>query len=156
MRAVEDAVLAGNLQQRIPLNQCYFGTRTLARKMNQEFSNLEHNFDYQRQFTEDAAHELRTPVAAMRLKPEIALRRERDAATYRKALVDCQSNLQHLSECAEHLLDLSRLDRGEQAEWQSCDLKALVEAALETMDSVIQDRGVTSNSICIPPAHADT
>jgi two-component system, OmpR family, sensor histidine kinase QseC len=65
----------------------------------------------ERQFIADAAHELRTPLAALHMQAEVALRAEslaqKDSAL--KKLLDVSQRSHRL---AEQLLDLARLDAG--------------------------------------------
>jgi signal transduction histidine kinase len=62
------------------------------------------------QFTADAAHELRTPVAVLRAGLEVALGRERSASAYRAALADALVSTERLARLADDLLTLARLD----------------------------------------------
>src|SRR6185437_5083680 len=55
----------------------------LARK---SVAPVEHTMEQMRRFMADAAHELRTPVAVIRSRAEVALQRPRDAGAYVAAL----------------------------------------------------------------------
>src|SRR4029453_9640899 len=63
-----------------------------------------------RHFTADAAHELRTPIAVLRAGLEVALTRERSAGDYRLALQEALEETAQLSQLAEDLLTLVRLE----------------------------------------------
>jgi two-component system, OmpR family, sensor histidine kinase CiaH len=72
---------------------------------------IEDIHEAQSRFTADASHELRTPIAAMRLENEIAL--TDDSLTLRKAKQQLQSNIEELDKLtslSEGLLQLARLD----------------------------------------------
>jgi len=64
-------------------------------------------------FTADAAHELRAPLAVMRTVADRALARPRDAAEYRDSLTTLQREVVRLSELSDALLLLARADHGE-------------------------------------------
>ncbi len=64
-------------------------------------------------FTADAAHELRAPLAIMRTVADRALDRPREAAEYRDSLSTLQHEVVRMSELADALLLLSRADHGE-------------------------------------------
>jgi signal transduction histidine kinase len=64
------------------------------------------------EFTADAAHELRAPLAVMRAVADRALDRPREADEYRESLTTLQREVIRLSELAETLLLLARADDG--------------------------------------------
>ena len=64
-------------------------------------------------FTADAAHELRAPLAIMRTVADRALARPRDAEDYRDSLTTLQREVIRLSELSDALLLLARADHGE-------------------------------------------
>lgn len=85
----------------------------------------------QARFTREAAHELRTPVAAMLGEIEVVLRRDRSAAEYRAALESAHEEVQRLRRIVEALTALARLDAGEAERSRvRTDAAAIVAAAL--------------------------
>lgn len=64
------------------------------------------------QFTADAAHELRTPVAVVRTSAELALRQERSAESYRSTLRSIQDETARMTDLLDQLLLLARGDSG--------------------------------------------
>jgi len=64
-------------------------------------------------FTADAAHELRAPLAIMRTVADRALARPRDAEEYRDSLTTLQREVGRLSELSDALLMLARADHGQ-------------------------------------------
>jgi signal transduction histidine kinase len=64
------------------------------------------------QFTADASHELRTPIALIRATAELTLRRERSAETYRQALGHILDDADRATRLIEDLLLLARADAG--------------------------------------------
>jgi heavy metal sensor kinase len=82
----------------------------LGRSLNGALARLEEAFDRQARFTGDAAHQLRTPLAAMLGQVEVALRRDRDPADYRDTLRAVADQARHLHRLTEGLLFLARAD----------------------------------------------
>lgn len=65
--------------------------------------------DHERRFTADAAHELRTPLAAVKIQAQVA-RRAVDDAGRRHALDQVLSGVERMTHLVEQLLTLARLD----------------------------------------------
>lgn len=65
--------------------------------------------DNERRFTSDAAHELRTPLAAIRIQLQVA-RLSPEVSQREKALDNVQSGLDRASRLVEQMLGLARLD----------------------------------------------
>lgn len=120
IRPIEDIsatavrISAGDLSQRINVAETESELGRLASVLNSTFARLDAAFAQQRQFTSDAAHELRTPVSVMLTQTQTALNRERSAAEYREAVESCQRAAQRMRRLIESLLELARLDAGQQ------------------------------------------
>jgi signal transduction histidine kinase len=71
---------------------------------------LEHSFSQIKQFSEDAAHELKTPLAKIRCNAEITLRKNRTEAEYRDVITSLMEDIQKLEKITGDLLLLSRMD----------------------------------------------
>jgi two-component system OmpR family sensor kinase len=84
----------------------------LVTTFNAMLARLETAFEAQRIFTADASHELRAPIAVMRLELERGLGRARSAGEYREVLQWLQDDVDHLGRIVEQLLLLTRADAG--------------------------------------------
>jgi signal transduction histidine kinase len=107
-------IAAGDLSQRIDVGETESELGRLASVLNSTFARLDAAFAQQQQFTSDAAHELRTPVSVMLTQTQTALTRERSPAEYRDTLESCQRAAQRMRKLIESLLELARLDAGQQ------------------------------------------
>ena len=79
----------------------------------------------ERRFTADAAHELRTPIAAIRTQAQVALG-EADEALRRHALQATLQGCDRAARLVEQLLTLARAEAGATAALAVLDLSALV------------------------------
>jgi two-component system OmpR family sensor kinase len=107
-------IAAGDLSQRINTANTDDELGRLANVLNATFARLEAAFAQQAQFTSDASHELRTPVAVVLSQTQTALARERSGAEYREALAACQRAAERMRGLTESLLELARLEAGEE------------------------------------------
>ncbi|MCH9017724.1 MAG: two-component sensor histidine kinase, partial [Chloroflexi bacterium] len=76
------------------------------------FERIEGHVRRVQQFTADASHELRSPLAALRGSAEVALSKPRSADELRQVLEESIEHYDRLSQIAEDLLLLARADAG--------------------------------------------
>jgi heavy metal sensor kinase len=107
-------IAAGNLSQRINLADTENELGRLGAVLNSTFDRLSAALEEQKQFTADAAHELRTPVSVVLTQTQTALTRERTAADYRETVESCHRAAQRMRRLIESLLALARLDAGQE------------------------------------------
>jgi heavy metal sensor kinase len=103
---------AQNLSQRLEVPQARDELRRLTETLNAMLARIESSFQKITQFTADASHDLRTPVAVIRSTAEITLRRERQPEQYRNALGKILQTSVQTSQLLETLLELARTDAG--------------------------------------------
>lgn len=119
---------AGNLQplalERIPAE-----VQPLVDSLNKLLSRLSASLDRERAFTADAAHELRTPLAAIKIHAEVALGATEEEQR-RRAIAQVIAGVQRTTHLVQQLLMLARLDHAQSVEPQSVDLgNAAMESA---------------------------
>jgi len=93
----------------LPLGETPEESRPLVESLNQLFARLQYAFDNERRFTADAAHELRTPLAALKTQAQVALGASDDEAR-RHALRRIVEGVDRATHLVEQLLTLARLD----------------------------------------------
>lgn len=81
----------------------------LAQALNNLFLRLQQAFESERRFTADAAHELRTPLAALKTQAQVALR-STDEAERRTALENVLRGVDRATRLVAQLLTLARVD----------------------------------------------
>ena len=100
------------LSKRLPILQTGDELQSLSETLNEMFGRLESAFKRVTQFTADASHELRTPIALMRARTEVALRKQRSETDYRETLLRIHQELERTSALIENLMTLARADSG--------------------------------------------
>ena len=131
------------MSQRINTAETESELGQLAAVLNSTFARLETAFAQQQQFTADAAHELRTPVSVILAQTQTALSRERYAAEYRETVEACERSAQRMRRLIESLLELARLDAGqENMKRLRFDLAKVVKDCVEQVQPVAGQRNV--------------
>jgi len=116
VRAMQRAaarISSDNLSERIPVGRVDDEISRLARLLNRTFERLESSFVQIRRFSEDASHEMKTPLSLIRLNVERLLGQEALAPAAREALHDTVEEIHRLDRLIERLLFLSRAQAGE-------------------------------------------
>ena len=149
IRPIEDIsataikIAAGDLSQRINASDTESELGRLAGVLNSTFARLEAAFAHQVRFTSDASHELRTPISVILSQTQTALSRERSASEYRDTLEACQRAAQRMRKLAESLLELARLDAGQQQmKHEALDLSRVARESAELVGPLAAERGI--------------
>jgi two-component system, OmpR family, heavy metal sensor histidine kinase CusS len=143
MAATAAEITAKRLDRRLAEPEANDELGYLARTFNTMISRLERSFDEVRRFTADAAHELRTPLAAMRTEAEVALRSERTPDRDAKVLENLLEEIDRLTRLVGQLLFLCREDTGLGAGmFQPLRLDKLVHDVGDHMQVLAREKGV--------------
>ena len=149
----------GDLSQRINTNETDSELGQLARVLNSTFARLDAAFTQQARFTADAAHELRTPVAVMLTHAQNGLASECLNEEHREAFEATQRAAQRMRRLIESLLELARLDAGQETlRRDECDLAQIAAENLEHIRPLAAKRGIqirTDFSAAICRGNAD-
>lgn len=109
-------------------------------RLNSAYRDLEFAYEKQRQFTADASHEMRTPLARLQLATSAALRNPE--ADYRKALTTADQAGASLAQLVDQLLVLAKTDSGALPEpLEAIDLR------LAASDAILAVESTTGRSI---------
>jgi len=121
---------AHNLSERLPLRGTGDELDHLSATLNAMFARLEDSFRRVTQFTADASHELRTPVAIIRTTAEVVRRKPRGEKEYSEALDRILAESERTTELIEDLMLLARADANiEETVLEPLALADLVRAA---------------------------
>ncbi|HZN23558.1 MAG TPA: sensor histidine kinase N-terminal domain-containing protein [Burkholderiales bacterium] len=109
LASLQQAIAARSYRDRSPVrvSQVPGEVRPLMDAINQLLERLDNALTMQDRFTADAAHQLKTPVAALQAQLELALN-EPDGQPTRESLTKIQVGLERLSHLVSQLLALAR------------------------------------------------
>ena len=125
----------------------------LAASLNALLARLDATLSAQRRFTADAAHELRTPLAALKLQVELA-ERAPDAHARAAALAELKLGVDRATHLAEQLLTLARLEpEAPGRNFGNVDLSALAREAVVARAVLAQDRRIDLGVTRAAPAN---
>ncbi len=114
---------ANNLEP-ISLDRVPAEVQGLVDALNHLLQRLSHSIDKERAFTADAAHELRTPLAAIKVQAEVALAAQNDLQR-NHAIKQVIAGVNRATHLAQQLLLLARLDHPAASAMQVVELGAL-------------------------------
>jgi two-component system OmpR family sensor kinase len=115
MRRRAEEISTDTAGDRLPLPRARDEIRRLGVTLNAMLGRLEAGLERERRFVADASHELRTPLALLRTELELARRQPRTADELRLVLDSACEEVERLSQLAEDLLVLARVDEGKLA-----------------------------------------
>lgn len=133
-----------NLTDRLHVPETGDQLQRLTETLNQMFSRLETSVRRIKQFTADASHELRAPIALIRTTAEIAVqRRNRQAEQYLEALDEILEESERMSQVVDSLMLLARADAGKEVlERGLVDAASIARAAVEQGEKLARIRGL--------------
>lgn len=132
-----------NLGERIPVPHSRDEIAALAALLNRMFDRLEESFNQVRRFTADASHELKTPLALLRLNAERIRTRVADDSEAAAAADELLAQADHLHRIIEVLLFLAKADAGVlNPAMQMGNPQTLLAGLVEDATALAEDRGV--------------
>ena len=98
--------------------------KPLVEALNHLFKRLKHAFDNERRFTADAAHELRTPLAGIKIQTAVASQAQ-NPQQRQQALDNINTGVDRATHLVEQLLALARMESQQTLVMKKFDLTAL-------------------------------
>ena len=116
----------------------------IAEEFNSLTDRLQTTEDARRRFVSDASHELKTPLAGIRLLTDSILQTENiDPAMTREFVGDIGQEAERLSRITEDLLRLTRLDSGNVEEATAVAVAPVLERVRRMLGMVAKDKGIS-------------
>jgi len=145
VRAIEETarrIGADNLRERIPVSPARDELAGLAALLNQMFDRLEGSFEQVKRFTADASHELKTPLALIRLNADRLRARVAHDPEASAGLADLMEEIGHMNRIIESLLFIAKVESGTLSlVMKETDMPALLAPFVEDACVLAEDRG---------------
>lgn len=137
-----EKIRQGNLENRIPPMPNQDELALLAQTVNDAFDQYASAVKRLENFSSDASHQLRTPLAVIRTSAEVSLQSDRTAADYRETLGDILEQTGKLNQTIDQLLLLSRMDASVQTAFKPVNLTSLLQTSCAEAASFLAERRV--------------
>ncbi|MDR2421403.1 MAG: HAMP domain-containing histidine kinase [Oscillospiraceae bacterium] len=119
----------------------------LGREFDSLTGKLHETEDIRRRFVADASHELKTPLASIRLLSDSILQNEEiDGDTMREFVADIGEEAERLTRTTEKLLSLTRLDGGIAETPVPVDMREVAAATLRMLRPLADSEGISLSS----------
>jgi signal transduction histidine kinase len=145
INATSRAIMQTGLDRRIPLGGTHDEWDELAENLNSMLSRIEALMGEVKQFSDNVAHDLRTPLARMRGRLEKAYydRLQDDKAVIGNTIADLDSVLVMFSS----LLRISQIEANDRtAAFHAVDLAEIAREVVELFDAAAEEKGLSLDS----------
>lgn len=137
-----ERVMAGNLSDRVPLNGTSDEFDQLAANLNRMLDQIERLMNAMREVTDDVAHDLKTPLARLRARLELALIGPADASLQTEAIRAAIDEADRLLATFNALLSIAELESGARRDHtEPLDLSEIARSAAELYEPVAEEKG---------------
>ncbi|MEO7101319.1 MAG: HAMP domain-containing sensor histidine kinase [Luteolibacter sp.] len=143
LTAAAERISATSPNERLPMPKSGDEIARLTEVLNRSFDRLQTSYESATRFSADASHQLKTPVAILRAGLD-QLASEKDFTPAQLAEMSVlRQQTRRLTALIEDLLLLAQADAGRlQLESSEIDLKPMIEAALDDLQTLVLERGI--------------
>ncbi|MGE0609696.1 MAG: sensor histidine kinase [Pirellulales bacterium] len=139
-----------HMEERLPMRGTNDELDQLSRTINRFLDRLADYLDRNREFVANAAHELRSPLAAIQSSVEVTLNMDRSTEEYQDLLVDIAGECGQLSVLVNQLLLLAEADAATtEPQRRPVRLDSIVARCIDMFSGAAEDRGL---ALLGPPA----
>lgn len=139
----------GDYSHKIELSG-YDEINQLGQEFNELAERLEASEQRRRQFVSDASHELKTPLASIKLLSDSILQNEMDVATQREFIGDIGREADRLGRLSQKLLTLTRLDSAVEDEREIIEASGIVQKVLRMLRPLARLRQIRIDAALAP------
>jgi signal transduction histidine kinase len=132
-----------SLERRIDIDAMPVELVPMTRRLNEMLDRLQSGFQQRKRFLADAAHELRTPTAALLTTLEVALRRPREQAVLIETMKSGLQDARRLRKLVEQLMEHARSEhlRGPDS-MQEADVPAMLRECVQIVAPLAREKNV--------------
>ena len=139
----------GDYSHKIELNG-YDELDQLGQEFNELAERLDASEQRRRQFVSDASHELKTPLASIKLLSDSILQNEMDVATQREFIGDIGREADRLGRLSQKLLTLTKLDSAVEDEREIIEAVGIVRKVLRMLRPLAELREIRMEADLAP------
>ena len=146
--AAAESISIHNLGGQLSVPRSGDELQRLSETLNRMLGRLNESVQRMSQFTADASHELRAPVALIRTTAELAIQSERSGAEARDDMLTILTEAERVSRLIDSLLLLARADAGEDGlQRELTDLPAILRQAVEQCRAPAAEKNIQLDSL---------
>ena len=123
----------------------------LGEEVNELTDRLEASESRRRQFVSDASHELKTPLASIKLLSDSILQNEMDPDTVREFVSDIGNEADRLNRMTQKLLSLSRVESQQDGECEIVSMAPTVERVVRMLSGIAEKNSITIETELLDP-----
>ncbi|MCG3878445.1 ATP-binding protein [Psychrobacter sp. Ps6] len=132
------------LDERITVSDMPLELRPLAKSYNSMMVKLDSNFESLSRFSDNIAHELRTPIATLSTQTQVMLSKPRDGNEYIEQLHHQHDTLEQLSAMINNMLLLAKTQKGlSDSQVSNVDTEGLITKLIDYYEMLAEDREIT-------------
>ncbi len=132
------------LDERVIVSDMPLELRPLAESYNSMMVKLESNFESLSRFSDNIAHELRTPIATLSTQTQVMLNKPREGEEYIEQLHHQHDTLEQLSAMINNMLLLAKTQKGlSDSQIKNVDIDNLITNLIDYYEMVADDQGIT-------------
>ena len=115
----------------------------LGDEFNDLTEKLQSSEHMRRQFVSDASHELKTPLASIKLLSDSILQNDMDPATVREFVEDIGNEADRLNRMTQKLLSLTRMESQQEVECEIMYIAPTVERVVRMLSAIAENNQIT-------------
>jgi len=133
-----------SLNERIPLPENQDELYDLTSSINELISRMQKAIEREEQFTADASHQMRTPLAVLKGTLEVLIRKPRTEEEYKEKIRYSIREIDRMSDLVDQLLILARLDdNNKQISKTSVNLQIIIDEILQRFKGYIEEKNLS-------------